>query len=178
MITRAKLVEQLREHQIRSAQSYSAALAVFSPSPHIASRSYSWRHPLAGATVSVAKGVLPWTIRSLTRRDLKVALFYAILFCFLMVSCYVTLYLRWFRLSAILIVLGILLPDYSLVKSQLSRCKLQWKQVAVFCPLLNLSSAQLALRCAPCLTRNLSYQAINRSAQAHCTVFLSVCRFS
>ncbi|KAG8074165.1 hypothetical protein GUJ93_ZPchr0006g40604 [Zizania palustris] len=38
MITRAKLVEQLREHQIRSAQSYSAALAVFSPSPHIASR--------------------------------------------------------------------------------------------------------------------------------------------
>uniref|UniRef100_A0A453IKA2 Uncharacterized protein n=1 Tax=Aegilops tauschii subsp. strangulata TaxID=200361 RepID=A0A453IKA2_AEGTS len=38
MITRAKLVEQLREHQIRSAQSYSAALAVFSPNPHIASR--------------------------------------------------------------------------------------------------------------------------------------------
>ncbi|WVZ56128.1 hypothetical protein U9M48_006704 [Paspalum notatum var. saurae] len=37
MITRAKLVEQLREHQIRSAQSYSAALAVFSPNPHIAS---------------------------------------------------------------------------------------------------------------------------------------------
>jgi hypothetical protein len=41
MITRAKLVEQLREHQIRSAQSYSAALAVFSPNPHIASRSRS-----------------------------------------------------------------------------------------------------------------------------------------
>jgi hypothetical protein len=39
MITRAKLVEQLREHQIRSAQSYSAALAVFSPNPHISSRS-------------------------------------------------------------------------------------------------------------------------------------------
>ncbi|KAG8096893.1 hypothetical protein GUJ93_ZPchr0013g37452 [Zizania palustris] len=38
MITRAKLVEQLREHQIRSSQSYSAALAVFSPNPHIASR--------------------------------------------------------------------------------------------------------------------------------------------
>ncbi|BAF11360.1 uncharacterized protein [Oryza sativa Japonica Group] len=81
MITRAKLVEQLREHQIRSAQSYSAALAVFSPSPHIASR-----------------------------RDLKVALFYAILFCFVMVSCYVALYLRWFRLSAIFVVFGILLP--------------------------------------------------------------------
>uniref|UniRef100_A0A0E0KAU3 Uncharacterized protein n=1 Tax=Oryza punctata TaxID=4537 RepID=A0A0E0KAU3_ORYPU len=81
MITRAKLVEQLREHQIRSAQSYSAALAVFSPSPHIASR-----------------------------RDLKVALFYAILFCFVMVSCYIALYLRWFRLSAIFVVFGILLP--------------------------------------------------------------------
>ncbi|KAF0915327.1 hypothetical protein E2562_035554 [Oryza meyeriana var. granulata] len=81
MITRAKLVEQLREHQIRSAQSYSAALAVFSPNPHIASR-----------------------------RDLKVALFYAILFSLLMVSCYVALYLRWFRLSAIFVVFGILLP--------------------------------------------------------------------
>uniref|UniRef100_A0A0D9VRH8 Uncharacterized protein n=1 Tax=Leersia perrieri TaxID=77586 RepID=A0A0D9VRH8_9ORYZ len=81
MITRAKLVEQLREHQIRSAQSYPAALAVFSPNPHIASR-----------------------------RDLKVALFYAIFFCILMVSCYVALYLRWFRLSAIFVVFGILIP--------------------------------------------------------------------
>ncbi|KAL5210938.1 hypothetical protein ABZP36_006561 [Zizania latifolia] len=90
MITRAKLVEQLREHQIRSAQSYSAALAVFSPNPHIASR-----------------------------RDLKVALFYAFLFCFVMVSCYVAIYLRWFRFSTIFVVFGILLPDYSLVKSQL-----------------------------------------------------------
>jgi len=43
MITRAKLVEQLREHQIRSAQSYSAALSVFSPNPHISSRSGSHR---------------------------------------------------------------------------------------------------------------------------------------
>ncbi|CAN6290126.1 unnamed protein product, partial [Urochloa humidicola] len=81
MITRAKLVEQLREHQIRSAQSYSAALAVFSPSPHIASR-----------------------------RDLKVALIYAVLFCFLMVSCYVALYLKWFKLSAMFVIFGILLP--------------------------------------------------------------------
>jgi hypothetical protein len=42
-ITRPKLVEQLREHQIWSAQSYSAALAVFSPNPHISSRSGSHR---------------------------------------------------------------------------------------------------------------------------------------
>ncbi|XP_047085673.1 uncharacterized protein LOC124697079 [Lolium rigidum] len=81
MITRAKLVEQLREHQIRSAQSYSAALSVFSPNPHIASR-----------------------------RDLKVALLYAVLFCFLMVSCYAALYLKWFKLSSLFVFLGILLP--------------------------------------------------------------------
>ncbi|KAF7111107.1 hypothetical protein CFC21_111151 [Triticum aestivum] len=81
MITRAKLVEQLREHQIRSAQSYSAALAVFSPNPHIASR-----------------------------RDLRVALLYAFLFCFLMVSCYAALYLKWFKLSSLFVILGILLP--------------------------------------------------------------------
>ncbi|KAI4993498.1 uncharacterized protein LOC123449232 [Hordeum vulgare subsp. vulgare] len=81
MITRAKLVEQLREHQIRSAQSYSAALAVFSPNPHIASR-----------------------------RDLRVALLYALLFCCLMVSCYAALYLKWFKLSSLFVILGILLP--------------------------------------------------------------------
>nr|XP_051182296.1 uncharacterized protein LOC127296296 [Lolium perenne] len=81
MITRAKLVEQLREHQIRSAQSYSTALSVFSPNPHIASR-----------------------------RDLKVALLYAVFFCFLMVSCYVALYLKWFKLSSLFVFLGILLP--------------------------------------------------------------------
>uniref|UniRef100_A0ACD5TWF1 Uncharacterized protein n=1 Tax=Avena sativa TaxID=4498 RepID=A0ACD5TWF1_AVESA len=81
MITRAKLVEQLREHQIRSAKSYSAALAVFSPNPHISSR-----------------------------RDLKVALLYAVLFCFLMVSCYAALYLKWFKLSSLFVFFGILLP--------------------------------------------------------------------
>ncbi|KQK22729.1 hypothetical protein BRADI_1g69030v3 [Brachypodium distachyon] len=80
MITRAKLVEQLREQQIRSAQTYSAALAVFSPNPHISSR-----------------------------RDLKVALLYAFLFCFLMVSCYMALYLKWFRLSSLFVLFGILL---------------------------------------------------------------------
>jgi len=44
------------------------------------------------------------------RRDLKVALIYAVLFCFLMVSCYVGLYLKWFRLSAMFVIFGILLP--------------------------------------------------------------------
>jgi hypothetical protein len=44
------------------------------------------------------------------RRDLKIALFNAILFCVLMVSCYGALYLRWFRLSATLVFFGILVP--------------------------------------------------------------------
>nr|CAB3496574.1 unnamed protein product [Digitaria exilis]CAB3501496.1 unnamed protein product [Digitaria exilis] len=62
MITRAKLAEQLREHQIRSAQSYSAALAVFSPSPHIASR-YAHNIDQHGmdekyGTISYAKSVV------------------------------------------------------------------------------------------------------------------------
>ncbi|KAI4967439.1 hypothetical protein ZWY2020_025900 [Hordeum vulgare] len=61
MITRAKLVEQLREHQIRSAQSYSAALAVFSPNPHIASRPQTllqplWPSPAAVGNPSSARG--------------------------------------------------------------------------------------------------------------------------
>jgi hypothetical protein len=44
------------------------------------------------------------------RRDLKVALLYAVFFCFLMVSCYVALYLKWFKLSSLFVFLGILLP--------------------------------------------------------------------
>ena len=44
------------------------------------------------------------------RKDLKVALIYAVLFCFLMVSCYVALYLKWFKLSAMFVIFGILLP--------------------------------------------------------------------
>ncbi|KAL6648520.1 hypothetical protein ACP70R_012744 [Stipagrostis hirtigluma subsp. patula] len=58
MITRAKLVEQLREHQIRSAQSYSSALAVFSPSPHIGSREGSQGCSLLCCIVLFSDGVL------------------------------------------------------------------------------------------------------------------------
>ncbi|OEL34125.1 hypothetical protein BAE44_0004854 [Dichanthelium oligosanthes] len=133
MITRAKLVEQLREHQIRSAQSYSAALAVFSPSPHIASRlglpsnllTYDFQFGALGAywsawmrnygTISYAKSVdhvdgYAMMPHKSSRRDLKVALICAVLFCFLMVSCYIALYLKWFKLSAMFVIFGILLP--------------------------------------------------------------------
>ncbi|ONL95427.1 hypothetical protein ZEAMMB73_Zm00001d028328 [Zea mays] len=47
---------------------------------------------------------------SMMARDLKVAVIYAVLFCFLMVSCYAALYLKWFRLSAMFVTFGILLP--------------------------------------------------------------------
>ncbi|PAN50738.1 hypothetical protein PAHAL_9G542400 [Panicum hallii] len=45
-----------------------------------------------------------------SQKDLKVALIYAVLFCFLMVTCYVALYLKWFKLSAMFVIFGILLP--------------------------------------------------------------------
>ncbi|XP_008785665.1 uncharacterized protein LOC120113250 [Phoenix dactylifera] len=80
MITRSKLVEQLREYQIRSQHKW-AALTSFSPKPHIT-----------------------------TRQDVVVALSYALIFCFLIISSYVTLYFKHFRLSAVFICLGILLP--------------------------------------------------------------------
>ncbi|OAY80976.1 uncharacterized protein LOC109712844 [Ananas comosus] len=64
MITRSKLVEQLRDYQIRS------------------------QH----------------------KRDIIGAVSWGLLCCFLIVSSYVTLYFRYFRLSAIIICLGILFP--------------------------------------------------------------------
>ncbi|KAG1348085.1 hypothetical protein COCNU_06G019140 [Cocos nucifera] len=64
MITRSKLVEQLRDYQIRS------------------------QH----------------------KRDIIGALSWGLLLCFLVISSYVTLYFRYFKLSAIIICLGILLP--------------------------------------------------------------------
>uniref|UniRef100_A0A5B7BR03 Uncharacterized protein n=1 Tax=Davidia involucrata TaxID=16924 RepID=A0A5B7BR03_DAVIN len=80
MITRSKLVEQLRDYQIRS-QHKCPALTIFSPKPHIS-----------------------------TWADVAVAIFCASLFCVLVVSSYVTLYFRYFWLSFVFICLGILLP--------------------------------------------------------------------
>lgn len=80
MITRAKLVEQLREYQIRS-QHKCPALTIFSPKPQIISSA-----------------------------DVTVAILFAILFSVLVISSYVTLYFRHFWLSFFIICLGILLP--------------------------------------------------------------------
>ncbi|ESR38930.1 hypothetical protein KPL70_019588 [Citrus sinensis] len=80
MITRSKLVEQLRDFQIRS-QHKCPALTVFSPKPFLSSRV-----------------------------DVAVAIFWATLFSMLVVSSYVTFYLRHFWLSLFILGLSILLP--------------------------------------------------------------------
>ncbi|XP_072956072.1 uncharacterized protein [Typha angustifolia] len=64
MITRSKLVEQLRDYQIRS------------------------QH----------------------KRDIIGVVSWGLLCCFLIISSYVTLYFRYFRLSVVIICLGILFP--------------------------------------------------------------------
>lgn len=81
MITRSKLAEQLRDYQIRSQHKCPAALTVFSPKPAISSRI-----------------------------DVAVAIFWALLFSVLLVSSYITLYLRHYRISFVIICLAIFLP--------------------------------------------------------------------
>lgn len=80
MITRSKLAEQLRDFQIRS-QHKCPALTLFSPKPFLSS----------------------WV-------DVAVAIFWATLFSMLVVSSYVTFYLRHFWLSLFILGLSILLP--------------------------------------------------------------------
>ncbi|KAL5752696.1 hypothetical protein ACOSP7_022893 [Xanthoceras sorbifolium] len=80
MITRSKLVEQLRDYQIRS-QHKCPSLTIFSPKPVLSS----------------------WV-------DVAVAIFSAILFSVLVVSSYVSFYFRHFWLSPFILCLGICLP--------------------------------------------------------------------
>ncbi|KAI0493289.1 uncharacterized protein LOC110114065 [Dendrobium catenatum] len=82
MITRSKLVEELRKYQIGS-QSKWAALLIFSPKPQIKNR-----------------------------KDVVVALIFALFFCFIIISSYMSLYFKCFRLAAIVICVAILLPTY------------------------------------------------------------------
>ncbi|URD76046.1 hypothetical protein MUK42_25520 [Musa troglodytarum] len=79
MITRSKLVEQLREYQIRSQHKW-GALTAFSPKPQITAR-----------------------------RDVALALTYAVVFVLLIASCYASLYFRYFKVSAVFVCFGILL---------------------------------------------------------------------
>ncbi|KAI4314854.1 hypothetical protein L6164_027721 [Bauhinia variegata] len=94
MITRSKLVEQLRDYQIRSQHKYSA-LTFFSAKPHINT----------------------WI-------DVLVAIFYALVFCTLVISACLTLYYRHFWLLLVVICLGVFLP----VRLRMSRQKLLRKR--------------------------------------------------
>lgn len=80
MITRSKLVEQLRDYQIRS-QHKCPALTVFSPKPILTT----------------------WS-------DVVLAVFFAVLFGALVISSYMTLYLRYYWISFAIICIGVFLP--------------------------------------------------------------------
>ncbi|KAK9129900.1 hypothetical protein Sjap_010387 [Stephania japonica] len=80
MITRSKLVDQLRDYQIRSQHKW-AKLTIFSPKPHL-----------------------------ITRTDVNVARLLALLFGALVISSYVSLHYKYFRISILIIAFGILLP--------------------------------------------------------------------
>ncbi|KAF4350260.1 hypothetical protein CsatB_024575 [Cannabis sativa] len=79
MITRSKLVEQLREYQIRSQQKFSP-LTVFSSKPNPTSR-----------------------------YDVAVAIIWALVFTMLVVSSYLALHFKHFRLSVFIFCLGVFL---------------------------------------------------------------------
>ncbi|KAL8473271.1 hypothetical protein ACS0TY_029524 [Phlomoides rotata] len=80
MITRSKLVEQLRDYQIRS-QHKCPALTVFSPKPLLST----------------------WT-------DVAVAFCWALIFILLLISSYITLYLKHYWASSAIVCLGIFVP--------------------------------------------------------------------
>lgn len=80
MITRSKLVEQLRDYQVRS-QHKCPPLAVFSPKPLLS-----------------------------TWGDVALAAFWALIFFVLLISSYVTLYLQHYWISSFILCIGILLP--------------------------------------------------------------------
>ncbi|KAF5765114.1 hypothetical protein HanRHA438_Chr15g0712141 [Helianthus annuus] len=80
MITRSKLVEQLRDSQIRSQHKWSP-LVIFSPKPNISN----------------------WV-------DVAVAILWATLFIVLVISSYMALYARHFWLSLAIICAVVLVP--------------------------------------------------------------------
>ncbi|XP_017697194.2 uncharacterized protein LOC108511131 [Phoenix dactylifera] len=101
MITRSKLVEQLRDYQIRSQHKWVALFNPISPPDGV---------KLIAASGYSMSGNSSESAASLTLRDIIGALSCGLLLCFLVISSYVTLYFRYFRLSAVIICLGILLP--------------------------------------------------------------------
>ncbi|KHN36123.1 hypothetical protein glysoja_003246 [Glycine soja] len=99
MITRSKIVEQLRDYQIRHKRNYSA-LTFFSPKPHIQTR-YAEGYKFDGLTCLV---------HAIARVDVAVAIGFALLFLMLVFSSLMTLYLRHFWLFGVVICFNIFLP--------------------------------------------------------------------
>ncbi|CAL9049070.1 unnamed protein product [Musa banksii] len=97
MITRSKLVEQLREYQIRSQHKW-GALTAFSSKPQITTR------------FPIMLDHIFDDFLMLCRRDAALALTCAAVFVLLIVSCYAALCFRYFKVSAVFVCLGILLP--------------------------------------------------------------------
>ncbi|KAH7566421.1 hypothetical protein JRO89_XS08G0157600 [Xanthoceras sorbifolium] len=100
MITRSKLVEQLRDYQIRS-QHKCPSLTIFSPKPVLS----SWY-----LSLSLSLSITICIMLTSCRVDVAVAIFSAILFSVLVVSSYVSFYFRHFWLSPFILCLGICLP--------------------------------------------------------------------
>ncbi|XP_019172955.1 PREDICTED: uncharacterized protein LOC109168398 [Ipomoea nil] len=80
MITQSKLVEQLRDYQIRS-QHKCPALAIFSPKPFLT-----------------------------TWADVAVAIVWALLFCVFVISSYLTLRSKHYWISLIILCISVSLP--------------------------------------------------------------------
>ncbi|KAK2981581.1 hypothetical protein RJ640_011111 [Escallonia rubra] len=125
MITRSKLVEQLRDYQIRSEHKYTA-LTIFSPKPNIATCLTSVivleascpevnAELDSGAPLAVLVYMRGVRVDSnngtdYALADVAVAILWGLVFSVLVVSSYVTLYFRHFWLSFLIICVGVLLP--------------------------------------------------------------------
>lgn len=104
MITRSKLVEQLRDYQIRS-QHKCPPLTFFSPKLHLS----NW----GGATCKWGGSPEPPQSKNYVvyrRVDVAVAVFCALLFVVLILSSYVALYLQHYWSSFLIISIAITLP--------------------------------------------------------------------
>ncbi|GER40031.1 sphingoid long-chain base transporter RSB1 [Striga asiatica] len=99
MITRSKLVEQLRDYQIRS-QHRCPALVVFSPKPVLS----TWLELELDSRAPI------FSFTAETKTDVAVAIFWALSFILLLSSSYVVLYLTHYWISLAFMCIGILVP--------------------------------------------------------------------
>ncbi|KAG8384001.1 hypothetical protein BUALT_Bualt04G0072500 [Buddleja alternifolia] len=126
MITRSKLVEQLRDYQIRS-QHKCPPLSVFSPKP-LLSTWYACSAYIYLFLCSLVDSPIPIFIRGIRLlgfgSDVAVAIFWVLIFVVLLFASYITLYLRHYWLSFAILCLGILIP----IRLRISRHSLARKR--------------------------------------------------